>query len=149
MSTKRVFLGFIILVFAFIGCFAQEKPQILINLAHNDGRSGDIELIQSEQMERLLMMQIANNRQQNGIPGYRILIFSQSGQAARQRADEARVSFMRNFPNMEAYPEYNLPNFQVFVGDFRTKTEALRERKNIEKTYPRAFIVNAIIDISK
>ena len=135
--------------FACTGIFAQGKPQILVNLAQNDRQSGQIELVQPEKLDNLLIMQISNNRQQEGIPGFRILIFSQSGQAAMSRANETRVSFMRSFPEMEAYQQYNNPNFQVFVGDFRTKNEALREMKRIERRFSRAFIVPAIIDISK
>ena len=153
MSRKKVLFGLIILVFTSFGVKAQDpdmtKPQILINLARDDGYGGRIELIQQVQVENLLKMQIANNNLRNGIPGYRIHIFSQSGQQARQKADQTRASFMKNFPGLEAYQEYNPPNFQIFVGDFRTKNEALREKKRIEKVFPGAFIVSEIIHISK
>ena len=145
MSVKSIFS--VVLFFVLSACFAQERPQILTNLARNDGQSGQIELAQPEHMEYLLRMQITNNRIQEGIPGFRIRIFSQSGQTARQRADETRVGFMRNFSGIEAYQEYNMPNFQVFVGDFRTKSEALRVMKTIERRYPGAFIAPAIIVI--
>ena len=133
----------------FFDCFAQEKPQILVNLAHSDGVSGQIELVQPARLENLLLMQIYNNRQQEGIPGFRVRIFSQSGQTARQNANDTRINFMRRFPEIEAYQEYNNPNFQIFVGDFRTKNEALREMKKIERIFPGAFIAPTIINISK
>jgi len=94
-------------------------------------------------------MQIANNQLQKGIPGYRIQIFSQPGQTARQKSDEARMNFMKNFPDLEAYQDYNTPYWRIFIGDFRTKNEALREQKRIEKMFPRAFIVSEIINIPK
>ena len=149
MNIKSMIFGFTFVILTNVTGFAQEKPQILVNLAQNDRQSGQIEIVQPVQLENLLMMQIANNRQQEGIPGYRIRIFSLSGQTAKARADETRINFMRSFPEMEAYMEYNNPNFQIFVGDFRTKTDALRETKRIERLYPGAFIVTAIIDISK
>ena len=153
MSMKRMFLGLVVLVLASAGMSAQEKdaakPQILTNLAINDGQSGQIEIIQPEQAENLLKMQIANNRQQKGIPGYRIRIFSGSGQQAEQKANEIRSNFMRFFPEIEAYQVYNTPNFQIFVGDFRTKNEALHAIKKIEKIFPGAFIVSDIINIPK
>ena len=132
-----------------IGMVAQNKPQILTNLAQNDGQSGQIEIIQPVHVENLLKMQIANNRLQEGIPGYRIQIFSDSGQTARQKAEDTRRDFMRIFPDIEAYRGYNTPNFKVFVGDFRTKNEALRELKKIVKIYPRAFIISDFIQIEK
>ena len=150
---KGVFLGFIFLVVAYAGALAQEaeaaRPQILTTLAQNDGQIGQIEIIQPVQVENLLKMQIANNRLKKGIPGYRIQIFSDPRQTARQNADETRRNFMRSFPDIVAYTEYNAPNWKIFVGDFRTKNEALRARKIIEKQFPGAFIVSEIIEISK
>jgi len=152
MSRKRFILGFAFWVFACVIMSAQEKnqvkPKILTNLA-DDSQGGQIEVIQPAQVEKLLKMQISNNQLQKGIPGYRIRIFSQSGQTARQKADETRMNFMKSFPELEAHWEYNTPNFQVFIGDFRTKNEALREKKNIEKIFPGAFIVSEIINIPK
>jgi len=153
MNREKIFLGFAFLVVACAGVFAQAtdvvKPQILTSLAQTDGQSGQIEIIQPEQIENLLIMQIANNRLHKGIPGYRIHIFSQAGQTARQKAEEARRDSMINFPDFEAYIKYNAPNWQILVGDFRTKNEALRQRKKVEKVFPIAFIVSDIIDISK
>jgi len=145
MNKKGIVIGLVLLVLACAGTVAQDanliKPQILINLSE--------EIIQPVQVENLLKMQIANNRLQKGIPGYRIRIFSQSGQTARQKADETRMNFMKNFPDMEAYLGFNTPNFQVFVGDFRTKSDAFREKKRIERSFPGAFIVSEIINLPK
>jgi len=150
MSTKELFLGFIFLVLSVCAVDAQritDRPQILTNLSHNDGAGGRIEIIQPEQCEDLLKMKIANNYLQKGIPGFRILIFSASGQTARARSIETRQAFMKRYPEMNAYQEYNTPNFQIYVGDFRTKNDALRELKRIERVYPRAYIVAATIQI--
>jgi len=153
MNRKKIFLGFAFLAFACSGALAQEadaaKPQILRNLAQTDGQSGKIEIIQPEQIENLLKMQIANNRLHEKIPGYRIHIFTMSGQTARQNSDDTRRNFMRAFPDIEAEQQWNSPNWQIFVGDFRTKNEALRAMKKIEKQFPRAFIVSQMINISK
>jgi hypothetical protein len=154
MNRKDMVLAIAFLILGCTGMAAQEtdaaKPQILINLAQNDEQTGQIELLgQAAQVENLLKMQIANNHLQKGIPGFRIQIFSQSGQTARQKAEETRLNFMKNFPELEAIWGYNTPNWQVFVGDFRTKNEALREVKKIEKMFPGAFIVSEIINIPK
>jgi hypothetical protein len=149
MNKRRVFLGFVFTVLICVGVAAQDKPQILVNLSQNDRQGGRIEIVQPEQVENMLMRHIANNRLQKGIPGYRIRIFSQSGQTALARTDQTRASFKNNFPGIEAYKEYNTPNFQIFVGDFRTKNEALRELKQIKNSYPGAFIVSATIQIPK
>ena len=153
MSRKRIIIGFALLILVSVGMTAQEpdpvKPQKLINSAQSDEQGGQIELIQPVQVENLLKMQIANNNLQEGIPGYRIHISSESGQQAKQKSDETRTNFMRFFPELEAYQVYNSPNFQIKVGDFRTKNEALRAKKRIEKLFPRAFIISDIINIPK
>ena len=153
MNRKRIVLGLAFIIATYASMCAQDantaKPQILTNLAQNDRQGGHIEIVQPEQIENLLKMQIANNRLQKGIPGYHIQIFSQAGQTARKNSDDIRMNFMKNFPTIEAYQKWNTPNWQIFVGDFRTKNDALREKKKIEKMFPGAFIVSDIINISK
>ena len=153
MNGKGFILGFVFLLMAFAVTYAQyadiSKPQILIKLEQMEGQSGQVEIIQPVQVENLLRMQIANNRQQKGIPGYRIHIFSKSGQTAQQKANETRRNFMGSFPEIDTYLEYQTPNFLIIVGDFRTKNQARRELKKIKKLYPGAFIVSETINISK
>jgi hypothetical protein len=150
MNRKWIVTGLALLMLTRVGAIAQNqqtpaRPQILVNLAQPSEGGGYVEVIQPVQVENLLTTQLANNRLQRGIHGYRIRIFSQSGQTARQKAEVTRKEVMKNFPDMEAHWEYNTPNFQIFVGDFRTKNEALREMKMIEKLFPGAFIVSDII----
>ena len=149
MNGKGVTTGFLFLFVVCAGLVAQDadgaRPQILTSIVQDNGRDGHIEIIQPEQAEHLLKKHIANNRLQKGIPGYRIQIFSQATQTANQRANTTRASAMRSFPHLEAYQKYNNPNWQVFVGDFRTKNEALRELKKIARIFPGAFIVSTTI----
>ncbi len=142
---------FIMLAYSVLPAKGQDpaKPLIYSELEQTDGATGKIELIQPAQVVNLLKLQIANNKLQKGIQGYRIRIFSQSGQTARQKANDTRSAFMKSFPETEAYMEYNDPNFQILVGDFRTKTEALHQYKKIAKLFPNAFIVSEMIKISQ
>ena len=149
MNRKEILLAVVFLMVTGSGVYAQERDYAKSQGLNNLTQAGQIEIIQPEQAENLLKMQIANNHLQNGTPGYRIHVFSQSGQTARQNANNIRVQFMKNFPNMESYLDYNPPNYQVFVGNFRTKNEALKERKKIEKVFPGAFIVSTNIHIPK
>ncbi|MDR2040625.1 MAG: hypothetical protein LBQ60_22140 [Bacteroidales bacterium] len=122
-----------------------EKPKILADITSD----GKIELNRPVQVDNILKMQIANNALQKGIMGYRIRIFSQSGQSALQKMKETRALFIRNFPDIEPYNRFDSPNYQILVGDFRTKTEALRQCKIISKKFTGAFIVNEIIEIKE
>ena len=153
MNTKRIFFEVVFLIMVCSVTFSQEtntsKPLILTVIENNNLQTGRIEIIQPVQVENLLKMQIVNNRMQEEIPGYRIHIFSQSGQTAREKALETRGNFLRNFPEIESYLKFQSPNYLIVVGDFRTRNEALRERKKIEKIFPIAFIINDMINITK
>jgi hypothetical protein len=121
-------------------------PQILTSLAQASLQDGKVDIIQPSEIEDLLKIQIENNKIKKGIPGYRIRIYSRAGQ---QNANQARMDFMRQYPSVNTYQEYNAPNFQIFIGDFRTKTAAVQKLKMIERSYPGAFIVTTTIQISE
>ncbi|MDR3095064.1 MAG: hypothetical protein LBU62_10575 [Bacteroidales bacterium] len=146
MKNKIRYACMFLLLLAFsFGMKAQtgERPQILKDLE----KDKKIEVIQPVLVEQLLTVRIANNYALKGIQGYRIRIFSQSGQTARQKSSNMKASFSEHFPEINAYLTYTEPNYQIFVGDFRTKTEALYYLKLIGKKYPSAFIVKSLIKI--
>ncbi len=102
--------------------------------------------MQDSRLEELLKRHAFINSEKEGIPGYRIRIFSESGHEARNNATNARAEFYEKYPDIEAHLVYDEPNFKVYVGDFRTKSQALKVLSEIDKDYPRAFIVSTYID---
>ncbi len=120
---------------------------ILSDLNHSDGQSGKIQIEQPAQAKELLEKHVANNKLKKGIPGYRIRIFSQSGQTARQKATETRAAFMQAFPNIEADMIYEEPYFKIVVGNFRTRTQMYQALKRISARFPNAFPINEMIKI--
>lgn len=80
--------------------------------------------------------------------GYRIKIhFGVEREAAR----EVRTKFTTDFPenqnrHLTTYEEYQQPNFVVLVGDFATKLAAFRALKEIQSSFPNAFIVKGKIN---
>lgn len=77
----------------------------------------------------------------NEVEGYRIQIFSLSGNNSRKNAQAAMDEFAANNPDMPVYISYHEPNFIVRVGDYFEKIDATRDLTIIKKTYPGAFIV--------
>jgi hypothetical protein len=57
-----------------------------------------------------------------------------------------KAEFVALFPEYETYLRFNSPNFSVRVGDFRNKSEALKAYKRIHSSFPRAYIVEDLID---
>lgn len=80
------------------------------------------------------------------IPGYRIRIFFNNDQHARDKSEELVESFSQDYPAIGVYRTYDNPYFKVTVGDLRTKSDAVKMLKIVEKDYPSAFIVRENIN---
>ena len=89
------------------------------------------------------------NKKNNGILGYRIKIYSQNNAIARTQSQTIKTEFEAQYPDQKAYRKYNDPNFEVFVGDFVTKMEAMAFMSKINSKYSRAFVVKSVINVLK
>ena len=124
-----------------------QRPGIYYSL-ESKGK-GSVTLYQDKSIENLLSADINNAGQPGyGFPGYRICIFSQTGQQARQQANAAMSSFMKTYVDT-AYFSYSEPSFVVMAGNYRTKSDALRALTDIRKTFRSAFIVATLINPPK
>lgn len=74
------------------------------------------------------------------IMGYRIRIFSGSGFNAKKEANNARSRFLSKYPEIGAYLNYDAPDYKVYVGDCRTRSEVLKLFNEIKSDFPYAFI---------
>jgi len=77
--------------------------------------------------------------------GYRVQIYFG---ADKTQANEIKAKFLAEFPNddVHAYDIYEVPNFKIRVGDFRTRLEAYAFLKKIKADFPMAFIVESDIE---
>ena len=82
-----------------------------------------------------------------GVDGYRVQIFSESGNNAKEHAQQSLSDYNQNLFGNPAYLIYQQPNFKVRCGDFRTKAEARRLLKQLSGQYPGAYIVKDNIKI--
>lgn len=90
---------------------------------------------------------ISRNMKSSGIPGYRIRIYSGSGIGAKEEQQKARARFLSLYRGLDAYNQYDEPFFKVYVGDCRTRSEALKLNDMIKKDFPDPFIVPGYINI--
>ena len=121
-------------------------------IQQNDSQTGQINIYQSLSIKLLVNKFIFNQAKQRGIKGYRIQIFSASGQQARGAANKMRSQFISIYPDFDynlIYPLYQPPFFKIRVGDYRTKEEALKFYKQVVKQFPNSYIVKAIINYPK
>lgn len=106
----------------------------------------ELNVNQDPRLEKMLSWDVENNKERNGIEGYRVEIFFSSKMDAHEKARETKVEFLSKFPDYPVHVVFVAPNFRVRVGDFRTKSEAWKLYKKIEKMYPAAFVVHGKID---
>ena len=90
---------------------------------------------------------MALNSKVKGVPGYRIRIFSESGIGAKEEQQRIRASFLSNFPDIDAYYVYDEPYFKLYVGDCRTRSEALKLYDRIKEKFPNPILVEDYINL--
>jgi hypothetical protein len=73
-----------------------------------------------------------------GQDGYRIKIHFGID---KEKAHTVKTKFSSRFNDYVTYEEYQLPNFVILVGDYKTKLEAFQSLKKIQSEFPNAFIV--------
>ena len=72
---------------------------------------------------------------------YRIRIFFNNSRDARGVSETIADTFAMNFPDIPVYRIYSAPYFKVTVGDFKTKSDAMRFMEMIRPQYPAVFLV--------
>ena len=73
--------------------------------------------------------------------GYLDFIFYDNKQTARVESEETLKKFERLYHDVVAYRTYANPYFKVTVGDFRTRSEAVKLLERIRHDFPSAFVV--------
>ena len=91
---------------------------------------GDIEQVLSNTYEK-----------GNNVEIYKIQIFSESGNNAKQKAMDVKSEFESKNKDIPASLIYQQPNFKVRVGYFRSKIDAQRAITSLKYHYSNAFIV--------
>jgi SPOR domain len=107
--------------------------------------SSKVQIIQDEKVKDLVNKHIDINAKAP-IKGYRVKIHFGSDKA---KAKEVKAQFIAKFPDVPAYEKYDQPNFNIRVGDFRTKLEAYKFLKQVQSEFPGAFLVQDEIEMPK
>jgi len=134
------FLAVLIVFFLTEPClFSQDN--IFTSLQSQDSNQGKVTIYQDRNATRLILKNIELNRQEKSIQGYRIQIYSGTGNNARNEARQIQSKFMSFYPGISAYMIYQEPYFKIRIGDFRNKSEGLRVKKQIQNDFPDCYFV--------
>lgn len=89
----------------------------------------------------LVNAHIRENRTSSTMQGYRVQVYSGSGNEARQEANDIRKQLLLNHTDVAVHLVYQPPNFKVRVGDCRTELEATLLKRELSFDYPQGFVV--------
>mgnify|MGYP001301658659 FL=1 len=111
MQKKILFLVFSFSIGA--SCFAQRNSSI-----------GSIDVLADSRIQNL----VALEKSIDEITGYRLQICFDSN---KKVIDEARNRFLKLYPLIATYVEFEAPHFNLKVGDFRTRLEAEKVKRKV------------------
>lgn len=120
-----------------LGFPTQAQETICGNL-YDTTNPGNITYHTSLSLDTLAENTIKTNKQKNTYSGYRIQIYFGS---SREKANEAKSKFLKQYPDVRAYLIYEQPYFKIRVGDFRNRFEAQKLYYNLVDKFSSVLLV--------
>ncbi|MGB0391589.1 MAG: hypothetical protein ACPGRC_08825 [Salibacteraceae bacterium] len=118
------------------------------NIAHPKPNSlGTKKIIVSQEITIENEKYIEYAKEHPQINGFTILLYSGSGANSRLKAREVLVQFQEKYPAGVTHLSWKSPNYEVRLGDYRTKLEAQHDLELIKASFPTAFIKKAMIEL--
>ena len=114
-----------------------------------DSAGGKTEVIQDPRVDILVGKHIQINQAVRTIDGFRIQLFSDSGNNSKNKAQAVHDEFLSKYPGTGVYLTFKSPNYKVRAGDFRTKLDAQRFLNEIAADYSNALIIADQINLPK
>ena len=116
------------------------KDVFLLMPSREMGDRAGVKINQTEAVKDAMRKQVEDNGSRT-LNGYRVRIFFDNKQTARVESEETLRKFESMYHDVVSYRTYANPYFKVTVGDFRTRSEAVRLLERIKGEFPSAFVV--------
>lgn len=141
--------SFILLLF--LGLFQQNiQAQNNFNSTENSPmfgeKPGHVNLEVDPQIESLLQMHTQYNQRNPQTRGLRVQIIQNTD---RQLVTKEKSRFLRMYPDIRIYENYEQPFFQLRVGDFENRFDAYRVHQLLKPDFTGAFIVPDMVNVSE
>ena len=137
-NTMKTFLVLLSLVL-FSSCFAQTDSSGIGVLVHKDPR---VDLLVKKQASINTVSKKSIGRTMRG---YRLMILNTN---KREDAIAAKTKVYTYFPELKAYLTYQAPFFRLKAGNFKTRDEAEKYKKEMAPLFPKGvFILNDTIEV--
>lgn len=137
MKKRNVIFFVFVLIAGLRSGFAQEVSK----------DSGSVTIYQDKLIDELVQKQVKLSVAGSNEDGYRIQIFSDSGNNSKTKAQSVMDEFLAKYPEMKAYLVFKSPNYKVKIGDFRSRLDAIRYLNRISAEFPNAFIISDLINL--
>ena len=135
MKTFLVLLSFVLCSF----CFAQGDSSGAGVLVHKDPR---VDLLVKKQASINIVSKKSIGRTMRG---YRLMVLNTN---KREDAIAAKTKIYTYFPELKAYLTYQAPFFRLKAGNFKTRDEAEKYKKEMAPLFPKGvFILNDTIEV--
>ena len=135
----------LLFLFAFISGIAATRETISRNCQSNSPDSlmiwEKLNIQSDPKINELLKQHTIQSKKSGTFGGFRVQIYFGSGENAHAKAIKIKNDFLASNPNVKTYLLFKSPDFIVRVGNYRTKSEALKLKKTLLFQYPNAFIV--------
>ena len=135
MKTFLVLLSLVL----FSSCFAQTDSSGIGVLVHKDPR---LDLLVKKQASINTVSKKSIGRTMRG---YRLMILNTN---KREDAIAAKTKVYTYFPELKAYLTYQAPFFRLKAGNFKTRDEAEKYKKEMAPLFPKGvFIMNDVVEL--
>jgi hypothetical protein len=124
---------------------AQIPSDFFTRLESRKSGQGSVRIMQNPDIRNMVNLHLEQQRKINGIFGFKISIYIGSGQTAKKDAELTMSKFLGKYEAVKCDRTFEYPYWKVYVGAFRTKSEALMFLDKIEYDYPDAFIRSDIV----
>ena len=119
------------------------------NMVAQETNQNNSVVIADARIDSLVNLHIEHNKKYPVFQGYRIQILKASGNDALALTEEAKAKFMKKYAGATVYLTFDEPYYRVRVGDFRTRLEAEKFLKRINRKYPGAWVIQDYINFPK
>jgi hypothetical protein len=93
-------------------------------------------------VDSLIQIHREENQRKKGFEGYRVQI----AQGTMEEIRRIEAKFLSNYENIKTHPKFDAPDFRLKVGDFRTRSEAIKFKQLLKAQYPASYVVEDIIE---
>ncbi|MDD4150917.1 MAG: hypothetical protein PHE33_12910 [Bacteroidales bacterium] len=140
---KTLLISFLLILTSII-LLGQNIEPVSIEYFNSNAYNGKISITQNNQLENFMETYVGLNKKRRGFYGYRVKIYAQNHQNARSEANSIRLKFQNS--KHKAYVTYTEPNFEVVIGNFTKRFQAITLLHELENDYPEAYIIKTIIE---